>query len=89
MKKGQGGTVRLTSVGVLGKDRDWGRGMPAHTLGVTLGGIAGRPGVVHGLIEIREYLSVTVGLDHDIIDGAPAARFTQRFTDLLERLWPR
>ena len=35
-------------------------------------------------IEIREYLSLTVSFDHDIIDGAPAARFTERFKDLIE-----
>jgi pyruvate/2-oxoglutarate dehydrogenase complex dihydrolipoamide acyltransferase (E2) component len=34
---------------------------------------------------MREYLSVTVTFDHDIVDGAPAARFTQRLTDLIER----
>ncbi len=26
-----------------------------------------------------EYLSLTISFDHDMIDGAPAARFTQRF----------
>ena len=31
-----------------------------------------------------ERLSITVSFDHDIIDGAPAARFTERFKDLIE-----
>jgi pyruvate/2-oxoglutarate dehydrogenase complex dihydrolipoamide acyltransferase (E2) component len=35
-------------------------------------------------IETRVYLSMTVSIDHDIIDGAPAARFAQRFTELIE-----
>jgi pyruvate/2-oxoglutarate dehydrogenase complex dihydrolipoamide acyltransferase (E2) component len=39
---------------------------------------------VDGQIEIRERLSMTVSFDHDIIDGAPAARFTQRFKELIE-----
>jgi pyruvate/2-oxoglutarate dehydrogenase complex dihydrolipoamide acyltransferase (E2) component len=55
-----------------------------HTLGVTLGGIAEKPVVIDGQIEIRECLSITVSFDHDIIDGAPAARFTERFKDLIE-----
>jgi pyruvate/2-oxoglutarate dehydrogenase complex dihydrolipoamide acyltransferase (E2) component len=29
-------------------------------------------------------LSLTIGLDHDIIDGAPAARFVNRFKGLIE-----
>ena len=56
----------------------------AHTLDVALGGIAEKPGVVDGLIEIREYLCLTLCFDHDVIDGAPAARFTQRFKELIE-----
>ncbi|MFC2023665.1 2-oxo acid dehydrogenase subunit E2 [Chloroflexota bacterium] len=42
------------------------------------------PLVVDGQVEIRERLSVTVSFDHDIIDGAPAARFTQRFKEMIE-----
>jgi pyruvate/2-oxoglutarate dehydrogenase complex dihydrolipoamide acyltransferase (E2) component len=52
---------------------------------LTLGGISEKPGVVDGHIAIREYLSLTISFDHDIIDGAPAARFTQRLKDLIER----
>ncbi len=47
--------------------------------------IAERPGVVDGRIEVREYLSVTMSFDHDIVDGAPAARFAQRWKELSER----
>ena len=42
-------------------------------------------GVVDGQIAIREYLSLTLSFDHETIDGAPAARFTQRLIDLIER----
>lgn len=35
-------------------------------------------------ICIREYLNVTLDFDHDIVDGAPAARFGQRFRELVE-----
>lgn len=41
-----------------------------------------KPGVVGDRIEIREYLSTTVLFDHDVIDGAPAARFVQRLKGL-------
>ena len=78
------GTVLLTSIGMFGAGGGWGIPVPNHTLQLTLGGIAEKPGVVDGRIEIREYLSVTISFDHDIIDGAPAARFTQRLKELIE-----
>ncbi len=51
---------------------------------MTVGGIGEKPGVVDGRIAIREYLSLTISFDHDTIDGAPAARFTQRLKELIE-----
>ena len=78
------GTVCLTAVGMFGTGGGWGLPVPNHTLQITLGGIAEKPGVVNGRVEIREYLCVTVSIDHDLIDGAPAARFIQRFKELIE-----
>jgi pyruvate/2-oxoglutarate dehydrogenase complex dihydrolipoamide acyltransferase (E2) component len=79
------GTVALTAVGMFGKGAGWGipPGDPP-ALWVTVGGIGEKPGVVDGQITVREYLSLTISCDHDIIDGAPAARFTQRLKDLIE-----
>jgi pyruvate/2-oxoglutarate dehydrogenase complex dihydrolipoamide acyltransferase (E2) component len=84
MEKHYGGTVSLTAVGMFGEGGGWGIPLAIYTLNVTLGGIAEKPGVVDGRIEMREYLSLTVSFDHDIVDGAPAARFTERFKDLIE-----
>jgi pyruvate/2-oxoglutarate dehydrogenase complex dihydrolipoamide acyltransferase (E2) component len=78
------GTVIVSSVGMFGIGGGWAIPVPNHTLQVTLGGIAEKPGVVEGQIGIRKYLSVTISFDHDIVDGAPAARFVQRFKDLVE-----
>ena len=79
------GTCLVTSVGMFGQGSGWGFGfLPMHTLGLTVGGIAQKPGVIEGRIEIREYLSLTITFDHDIVDGAPAARFAQRLKELLE-----
>jgi len=78
------GTVIVTAIGMFGSGAGWGIPVPNHTLQVTLGGIAEKPGVVEGRIEIREYLSVTISVDHDIVDGAPAARFTQQLRELIE-----
>jgi len=85
-RKDFAGTVGFTSVGMFGKGSGWGLGMPIHTLAITAGGIAEKPAVVAGSIKIREFLSVTLSFDHDVVDGAPAARFTQRFIDLVEQV---
>ena len=34
---------------------------------------------------LREMLSVTLSFDHDVVDGAPAARFGERLKGVLER----
>jgi hypothetical protein len=78
------GTVLVSSIGMFGTGGGWGIPVPNHTLQLTLGGIAEKPGVVDGRVAVREYLSVTVSFDHDIVDGAPAARFTQRLQELVE-----
>ena len=77
VQKKYGGTVGLTAVDMFGKGAGWGIPIVNHTQ-ITLGGIAEKPGVVDGQIAIREYLSMTLSFDHDLIDGAPAARFVQR-----------
>ena len=76
-------TVGLTAVGMFGKGAGWGIPIVNRTQ-ITLGGIAEKPGVVDGRIEIREYLNITISVDHNIIDGAPAARFTMRLKELIE-----
>lgn len=78
------GTVALTSVGMFGDGGGWGIPVSSHTLQLTLGGIAKRPALIEGRLENREYLSVTISLDHDSVDGAPAARFIQRLKELVE-----
>jgi pyruvate/2-oxoglutarate dehydrogenase complex dihydrolipoamide acyltransferase (E2) component len=79
------GTAVITSVGMFGKGGGWGLGfLPVHTLGLTVGGIASKPGVHEGAIQLREYLHLTISFDHDIVDGAPAARFSRRLVDEIE-----
>lgn len=78
------GTVLVTSIGMFGTGGGWGIPVPNHSLQLTLGGIEEKPGVVDNQIEVRKYLSVTISFDHDVIDGAPAARFTHRLKKLVE-----
>jgi pyruvate/2-oxoglutarate dehydrogenase complex dihydrolipoamide acyltransferase (E2) component len=78
------GTVAISSVGMFGKGAGWGIPVPTYNLSLTVGGISKKPGVVFGNIEVREYLCLTASVDHNIIDGAPAARFAQRLKELIE-----
>jgi pyruvate/2-oxoglutarate dehydrogenase complex dihydrolipoamide acyltransferase (E2) component len=78
------GTVSLTAVGMFGTGGGWGIPTTNHTLQITLGGISEKPVLVNGGLENREFLCVTVSIDHDIVDGAPAARFIQRLKELIE-----
>ena len=78
------GTVELSSVGMFGKGSSWGIPPAGPTLTIIVGGIGEKPEIVDGHIATREYLTMTISFDHDIIDGAPAARFTQRLKELIE-----
>src|SRR5947199_3863349 len=84
VQKKYGGTVGVTAVGMFGKGGGWGIPINDHTIDVTLGGVASKPGIIDGQIAIREYLCMTLSFDHAIIDGAPAARFTERLKELIE-----
>lgn len=78
------GTVLVTAVGMFGTRAGWGVPLPGHTLCVTIGGIASKPILKDGELQNREHLCLTVSFDHDIVDGAPAARFVQRLASLIE-----
>ena len=85
MWKDNMGTVGVTSVGMFGRGAGWGIPLAAPTpLMVTVGGIGEKPALVDGRVANREYLSLTISVDHEVVDGAPAARFTQRLKELIE-----
>jgi hypothetical protein len=83
--KDTAGTVGISTVGMFGKGAGW--GIPAATatpLMLTVGGIGAKLVATPSRIASREYLSLTISVDHDIIDGAPAARFAGRLRELIE-----
>jgi pyruvate/2-oxoglutarate dehydrogenase complex dihydrolipoamide acyltransferase (E2) component len=88
-RKNLTGTTFVSAVGMFGLGSAW--GIPQaqnYTLGVTVGGIARKPGLVRTdkgeRIEAREFLSLTLSIDHEIVEGAPAARFANRLKELIE-----
>jgi pyruvate/2-oxoglutarate dehydrogenase complex dihydrolipoamide acyltransferase (E2) component len=79
------GTTVVSSIGMFGKRGGWGIGFLAyHTLGLLAGGIAVKPMAYKEAISLRECLYLTLSFDHDLVDGAPAARFSQTFSELVE-----
>jgi pyruvate/2-oxoglutarate dehydrogenase complex dihydrolipoamide acyltransferase (E2) component len=79
------GTVGVTSIGMYGKGTtSWPIPTSLQPLFFALGGIAKKPGVTGDRIEIHEYLGMTILFDHDVVDGAPAARFIARLAELVE-----
>ena len=85
LKKKYFGTTAVTAVGMKGNFPGWAilLGGVATTMFV-VGGITKKPGVVNNKIKIREYLHFTFAADHDLIDGGPFVRFTERFVNLME-----
>jgi pyruvate/2-oxoglutarate dehydrogenase complex dihydrolipoamide acyltransferase (E2) component len=80
-----GGTVSITAVGMFGEGHSgWGIYPATEVLGLVVGSIAKKPAVVKGRVEPREILHLTVMFDHDVLDGAPAARFVHRLVELVE-----
>jgi pyruvate/2-oxoglutarate dehydrogenase complex dihydrolipoamide acyltransferase (E2) component len=79
------GVVGVTAVGMFGSKNEalWLIPLNGGTVAVAIGGIVERPCASDGRIETREHLCLTVAFNHDVVDGAPAARFLKRFSELL------
>ncbi|MHA1202675.1 MAG: 2-oxo acid dehydrogenase subunit E2 [Candidatus Heimdallarchaeaceae archaeon] len=82
--KSYAGSVLITSVGITALNGGWGIPYVGHPLVITIGGIEKKAKVIKDKIEIRECLNVTVTVDHDNLDGAPAARFAAEIKELIE-----
>ena len=82
------GTVGVTAIGMKGRFPGWAIPLGGATSSIiVVGGINKKPGVVNNKIEIREYLNLTITVDHDIVDGGPLARFVDRLNELIENAY--
>ncbi len=77
------GVVTVTSVGMFADGAMWLVPLSASTVALSVGGIVRRPAATDDGIRGVEHLCLTASFDHDIIDGAPAARFTSRLVELI------
>jgi pyruvate/2-oxoglutarate dehydrogenase complex dihydrolipoamide acyltransferase (E2) component len=78
------GTVGVTALGMAGRGGGWGLAPAGQSVLLIVGGIARKPAVIAERGEPRYMLDQTVAFDHDVVDGAPAARFMKRLIELIE-----
>jgi pyruvate/2-oxoglutarate dehydrogenase complex dihydrolipoamide acyltransferase (E2) component len=77
------GKVAVTAVGMFNKGGVWFIPHGTATILLTVGGINEKIEIIDKKQIRREYLNLTVTFDHDIVDGAPAARFMKQLTDTI------
>jgi pyruvate/2-oxoglutarate dehydrogenase complex dihydrolipoamide acyltransferase (E2) component len=78
------GTVMITTIGTAARVPGWILPRSMHTLCMGLGSIIRKPWVVNDAVVARDILHMTAMVDHDVIDGVPAARFISSLVDALE-----
>jgi pyruvate/2-oxoglutarate dehydrogenase complex dihydrolipoamide acyltransferase (E2) component len=70
------GTVQVTAVGMFAGGGGYAIAPPTlASTSVVVGGLSRRPRVVDDEITVRDVLDLTVTIDHNVVDGAPATRF--------------
>lgn len=79
-----GPAVGVTSIGMFAGGWGWAIPLAPLTVIATVGRIADRAVVRDGVVVVRPMLPLTLSFDHAVIDGAPAARFTETLSTLIE-----
>lgn len=79
------GNVAITSIGMMGQVKGWFIPISVHPICFGLSSIVKKPVAVDNKVEIREMLQLSVLVDHDVIDGAPMARFISELSGNIER----
>jgi pyruvate/2-oxoglutarate dehydrogenase complex dihydrolipoamide acyltransferase (E2) component len=83
--KREWGTVGLSNVGSFISPRpSWGISISFLTCALIVGGMFDKVHWIDGAAAPRKTLSVTITVDHDVVDGAPGARFGETLARLIE-----
>ena len=80
----QGGTFTITNFGAIGGEYATPVINYPETAILGLGAIKDRPWVVDGEVEAREVMTLSLSIDHRVIDGADAAQFVNTVKEYLE-----
>jgi hypothetical protein len=78
------GKVAVTAVGMFSQEGVWFLPHGSATVLVTVGSISHKVVEIDGRFVSREHLCLAVSFDHDIVDGAPAARFMNQFLETIK-----
>ena len=79
-----GGTFTITNLGMFGVDSFTPIVNPPEAAILGVGRIAERPVGREGQLVLRPMMTLSLSVDHRVVDGAPAARFLARVKELLE-----
>ncbi|MCW2540039.1 MAG: hypothetical protein JWN95_1764 [Frankiales bacterium] len=80
------GTVQVTALGMFANGGGFAIAPPSlASLSVVVGGISPSLVNVDGRTETIELLDLTVSIDHNVVDGAPATRFAAELRQILHR----
>ncbi|PSQ16163.1 branched-chain alpha-keto acid dehydrogenase subunit E2 [Halobacteriales archaeon QS_8_69_73] len=80
----QGGTFTVTNFGAIGGEYATPIINYPETAVLGLGAIKDRPWVVDGEVEARKVMTLSLSIDHRVIDGADAAQFVNTVKQYLE-----
>jgi pyruvate/2-oxoglutarate dehydrogenase complex dihydrolipoamide acyltransferase (E2) component len=78
------GNVAVTFIGDMANTNGWVIHKTIHPLSIGVDAITQKPRVVKNQIVIRDVLHLTLLIDHDVIDGVPMARMTNRLVKNIE-----
>ncbi|MFW6260092.1 MAG: 2-oxo acid dehydrogenase subunit E2 [Spirochaetota bacterium] len=78
------GSVVITSVGMGGRVKGWFIPKSMHPVCIGIGAVTPKAVVMNGGIEPREVLHMTILVDHDVVDGAPASRWISALVRAME-----
>lgn len=78
------GKVAVTAVGMFGKEAIWFIPHGSATALIIVGSINRKVVEIEGQYQCREHLCLTVSFDHNIVDGAPAARFMSKLIETIK-----
>jgi pyruvate dehydrogenase E2 component (dihydrolipoamide acetyltransferase) len=80
----QGGSFAISNLGMFGIDNFDAVINPPHGAILAVGAGVQKPVVVNGMIEVATVMSVTLSVDHRVIDGALGAELLMAIKDNLE-----
>ena len=77
------GKVAVTAVGMFSSEPVWFIPHGPATILLTVGSMIKKQVIVDGKDEEHEFLCLTASFDHNLVDGAPAARFMNQLVETI------